>query len=69
MSGQSACLLECQSHKHLHYQGHVALYLVVVKDAAARLQLVLVHKAEDGHAGRDDGVVLVNELIQVTNTY
>merc|ERR1719320_92168 len=51
------------------------MHLVVQEDAAARLQLVLVNEAEDGHvvlaanAGGDDGVVVVDNLLQVSHTH
>merc|ERR1719427_34716 len=51
------------------------MHLVIEENAAAWLQLVLVHEAEDGHvvlaahAGGDDGVVVVNDLLQVANTH
>merc|ERR1719435_892231 len=51
------------------------MHLVVKENAAARLQLVLVHEAEDGHvvlathAGGDDGVVVIYDLLQIANTH
>ena len=49
--------------------------LVIQKDTAAWLQLVLVDKAEDAdvvltaNAGADDGVVVVNDLLEVADTH
>merc|ERR1719427_167138 len=51
------------------------MHLVIEENAAAWLQLVLVHEAEDGHvelaahAGGDNGVGVVNDLLQVANTH
>ena len=49
--------------------------LVVEQDTAAGLQLVLVDKAEDADVvltadtGADDGVIVINDLLQVANTH
>merc|ERR1719427_2170702 len=51
------------------------MHLVIEENAAAWLQLVLVYEAEYGHvvlathAGGDDGVVVINDLLQVANTH
>ena len=49
--------------------------LVVEKNATAGLQLILVDKAEDADVvltadtGADDGVIVINDLLQVANTH